>query len=313
MSVFVVGGGIWYVRSLSRSTPQTAAIVTAVPAAARQQASDSDGDGLKDWEELLWKTDPNNPDTDGDGIPDGEAIKKSAVKDTTAVSRSLTESSAAALSPSDAFARDFLTNVVTLKQQGWSDDEIRKYLSVSMPPPTATTFSQKTKRTGADIVISPDASSEAVKKYANELGAILTSFFSGFKSNELALLIQLLNATDRENTVKYFSAFGAYRYAYANAAQKLLKTPVPAHYRDLHLTIINAFEGLSETNAGFQTLPNDFFAAPSLIEAHVQIARQLQHSLESVSAQLKRDRISIASGDPAYVFIAKTVKPAKMP
>jgi hypothetical protein len=31
---------------------------------------DSDKDGLKDWEEVLWKTDINNPDSDGDGYSD---------------------------------------------------------------------------------------------------------------------------------------------------------------------------------------------------------------------------------------------------
>lgn len=37
-------------------------------------AGDTDGDGLKDWEEVLWKTDPNNSDTNGNGIPDGEEV-----------------------------------------------------------------------------------------------------------------------------------------------------------------------------------------------------------------------------------------------
>lgn len=36
---------------------------------------DSDGDGLLDWEELLWGTDPNNPDTDGDGTNDGDEVR----------------------------------------------------------------------------------------------------------------------------------------------------------------------------------------------------------------------------------------------
>ena len=35
---------------------------------------DSDNDGLKDWEEAVYKTDPKNPDTDGDGYLDGEEV-----------------------------------------------------------------------------------------------------------------------------------------------------------------------------------------------------------------------------------------------
>ena len=35
---------------------------------------DSDGDGLRDWEEVLWKTDPQKNDTDGDGTADNDEI-----------------------------------------------------------------------------------------------------------------------------------------------------------------------------------------------------------------------------------------------
>jgi len=40
-----------------------------------KEQRDSDNDGLSDWDEELYKTDPHNPDTDGDGTPDGEEIK----------------------------------------------------------------------------------------------------------------------------------------------------------------------------------------------------------------------------------------------
>lgn len=35
---------------------------------------DSDGDGLYDWEEVLWGMDPLNPDTTGNGILDGQEV-----------------------------------------------------------------------------------------------------------------------------------------------------------------------------------------------------------------------------------------------
>ena len=39
-----------------------------------ENLQDSDNDGLKDWEEELYKTDLRNPDTDGDGYLDGEEV-----------------------------------------------------------------------------------------------------------------------------------------------------------------------------------------------------------------------------------------------
>ena len=47
------------------------------PAISQEIAKDSDNDGLPNWEETLWRTDPNNPDTDKDGIPDGQEVKES--------------------------------------------------------------------------------------------------------------------------------------------------------------------------------------------------------------------------------------------
>jgi len=46
-------------------------------AVVESQNKDSDNDGLKDWQEDLYKTDSNNPDTDGDGYLDGEEINSS--------------------------------------------------------------------------------------------------------------------------------------------------------------------------------------------------------------------------------------------
>ncbi|MBU2564330.1 thrombospondin type 3 repeat-containing protein [Patescibacteria group bacterium] len=40
----------------------------------KSESIDTDNDGLKDWEEELYKTDPLNPDTDADGYLDGEEI-----------------------------------------------------------------------------------------------------------------------------------------------------------------------------------------------------------------------------------------------
>lgn len=40
---------------------------------------DTDGDGIKDWEEVIIGTDPKNPDTDGDGTPDGKEIQQNRI------------------------------------------------------------------------------------------------------------------------------------------------------------------------------------------------------------------------------------------
>ncbi len=60
-------------RRKTADAPQKEIVSGAVR--GKNSQKDSDNDGLKDWEEVLWKTDPQNPDTDGDGTPDGEEVK----------------------------------------------------------------------------------------------------------------------------------------------------------------------------------------------------------------------------------------------
>jgi hypothetical protein len=56
------------------TSQQNSAIKDTAPITVAQADSvfpDSDNDGLYDWEEALYETDPNNPDSDGDGVQDG--------------------------------------------------------------------------------------------------------------------------------------------------------------------------------------------------------------------------------------------------
>ena len=72
----LIGGSVWYFKddaALERGSLglDGKALTASAPAAGE---ADYDKDGLKDWEEALWKTDPKSPDTDGDGTLDGEEV-----------------------------------------------------------------------------------------------------------------------------------------------------------------------------------------------------------------------------------------------
>ena len=78
---------------------------------------DSDGDGLFDWEEALWGTNPNNKYTN-EGITDGEFIAQKK-KELVASEDGQTETQGEEnLNETEKFSREFLATVTALKQTG---------------------------------------------------------------------------------------------------------------------------------------------------------------------------------------------------
>ncbi len=65
LTVILIIGGLIFVLNYNKKEPLKT---------SQKDLKDSDNDGLKDWEEELYKTDLRNPDTDSDGYLDGEEI-----------------------------------------------------------------------------------------------------------------------------------------------------------------------------------------------------------------------------------------------
>lgn len=77
---FIATGVFWLgpkLLSSEKAFDSGSKTVGAGSAALAQEAAggeDTDADGLKDWEEALWRTDPLKADSDADGAPDGEEV-----------------------------------------------------------------------------------------------------------------------------------------------------------------------------------------------------------------------------------------------
>lgn len=67
--IAVVGGLIFLLNSKKEKE-----LKSSVSESLSENFVDSDNDGLPDWQEELYRTDPFNPDTDGDGYLDGEKV-----------------------------------------------------------------------------------------------------------------------------------------------------------------------------------------------------------------------------------------------
>jgi len=70
VGIIIIGGGMVFVWKYSHKD----SLLGKTTKISQEQLKDSDNDGLKDWEEELYHTDPYNADTDNDGFLDGEEV-----------------------------------------------------------------------------------------------------------------------------------------------------------------------------------------------------------------------------------------------
>lgn len=221
------------------STPQISAVYNKNP------EKDTDNDGLKDWEEILWKTDINNPDTDGDGTNDGDEIDQNRDP--------LKKGPDDILSPTDKTdlenrKPETLTNIVSQqilgevlknKQTNTLDtnqlaNSVVEMLDDFSETPDVYNLS--------DLNISPENDTDEIKKYGNELGLIIKKHFDPIAESELTVLAKAAQAQN-ESEIKELEKIAL---AYKNVSEEVLELKVPSNLTENHLAIVNSFSKISD-------------------------------------------------------------------
>jgi hypothetical protein len=194
---------------------------------------DSDDDGIFDWEEALWGTDPKNKST-FEGILDADYIrnKRGELKTETdiATNEKLTET--------DKFAREFFASYTAMKASGQVDDNTIKDFSTALAqkisdPSIVNQYSEK------DIKITKNDEPTDKEDYYVTAGGLFEKYKTEGIGDELDIASTMAgvgSTTDNQNQDKLIKVAGAYK----EFAKKLLLIPVPKSLEEYHLRIINS-------------------------------------------------------------------------
>ncbi len=225
---------------------------------------DSDNDGLKDWEEALWKTDPNNSDTDGDGVNDKEEILAERdplvegvgnLNNIIFTEQENLENFQTTLTQTDVLAREVFTGYMALKQNNLlgtqeQKDFIEKITSNSLSFELDTQY-----LTLNDLNIISTSNNESFQKYADELKLILSKFPELRDDN-----IILKEALDT-NSLKKLEEIKSNIIFYEKLIDDLIKTEVPSALQNKHLNLINSFKKIiSNTEQMIQVFTDPILA-----------------------------------------------------
>lgn len=212
---------------------------------------DNDKDGILNWEEELYKTDPNNPDTDGDGTPDGEELKlgrdptKPGPHDTIAETKKETVTRAQ-ITPNltQSLFGDFVKqggaeSLLLQKNPQRASQLIREKV---LEYQKSGKLSQNTEALPEfplpSVRTSENTTEEAIKKYLNDVGAIFTEELTPLREDDLGLFLAMLQSGnfDRLNKLKN------YGLAVERATRKMRSLTVPQNLAWFHAKEIRYLE-----------------------------------------------------------------------
>jgi len=211
---------------------------------------DTDNDGLKDWEEALWGTDPNNPDTDTNGVPDGRQIEamRAALRqqgtDIVIPPEELTET--------DKLARDIYTALVIATQES-PDGELSEEDSIALQNKIIEYILRRTENFRqyqlSDLVVVTD-STEHIQSYATSINTITATF----KNTQPQLFETIDDMANNVVTPEVATALGQ---KYIAIGDQIKNQSVPQTMASQHLALVNAFLQLGSVLQGLATVEND--------------------------------------------------------
>lgn len=256
-------------------------------------SKDADEDGLKDWEEILLGTDPQNTDTDADGTPDGEEIKlrrdpkKSGPGDALAVSPTENATYKALFDIASGLSGDSAVTEYRINEV----IDAKLIETIKNAPPLTDAYSLK------DISQMPD-SEETIREYANAVGNIFQNEFNQFEKGEMVVLRDIA----RRNAPEELIIFKKYENAYRSAVASLLQAPVPNSYAPFHVALLNNFNNLAQINAVFAIFKDNPLNSIIYINHYNKEMGVFVKFIKDITAKLQNDDIVFSDEDPARIL-----------
>lgn len=268
-------------------------------------ARDTDADGLPDWQESLYGTDPSKTDSDGDGITDGEAARQGLlvtqrlVTDTAAGAGTQTapEGSATPGSLTDEFSKAFFEAYLL----AWNGTPLSEEAQQSLLNSLLVDFSKRAQEllvssyTDRDIRISSDVTATA---YANRLERLINeNEVPKGEGDPIALASSFIDNEDDSVQPKIARLARFYR----NVADGLIAMEAPASLRAEHLALARAFDTSARSITAIDNYKKDPLAVLGALALLQPSAKELVLGLQGVAAGVLREGTPDPNSGAAFI------------
>lgn len=252
---------------------------------------DTDGDGLLDWEEAFWKTDPRNPDTDGDGTNDGDEVREgrnplvAGPGDTLEAYpheriniSSFNNSIPASLSETDKVARELLSDYLSAKKNGREIDALTQEQLIDQILWESKSVQQQAKVfTQEDIALRGDTLND-IRAYGGEVRNIIRTNLRDLE-NEL-VIFDMSISQENELLIRDLNKNVA---AYADSISKIQNIKTPPSAVHIQLLILNAFSTLHDAVQKMSSTHSDPILALNGLNTYIDNAGVLYNAINEAN------------------------------
>jgi hypothetical protein len=266
---------------------------------------DTDGDGLLDWEENLWGTDPESTDTDGDGTSDGDEVSAErnptipGPDDTMEIpSPAQVVESNEDLNATDFFAQQFFREYVTRRQSDVGINALSQQAIISSSLAALPRVTTSVRYDSSDLIISTKSGKEAVFDFGNRLGAIVNTSGKPDSENELGLLTLLLEEKDR-SVIEDFKILAD---SYKNVREQFSHVPVPAGGVAIHIDMLNSMASVENSILGMSRALDDPVTAMVSLNAYETHAGNLLDALTRLRGFFLENDVIYSPDESGYVM-----------
>lgn len=311
LAITLIGGA--YLAAVGASHPRVAEASTETALLQAIASKDSDGDGLPDWEESLYGTDPQNPDSRHLGMSDGEAVAKglivpkAQVPAASTVPQAPTSATQDGIAPAatdsltDLFAKNFFTLYVAAKQQSGAaltSNQIDALAATALQELTASVGPAPDFKTPADIKTA-GTGSDALRAYAAAAEQVFLAQGGGFSTDELDSLTAAAQDTD-PNAIANLARIAS---AYHDIAVGLLALTAPREIAPAHLALIDALARTGSIVGDFARLRTDPVATMLALQQYPQSLADLIGAFASITHVYSSAHITLSPGTPGSQFV----------
>ncbi|MCR4285687.1 MAG: hypothetical protein NUW00_02200 [Candidatus Kaiserbacteria bacterium] len=269
--------GALVANSVGNETPVGAVVVSKAPERQYIASQDSDGDGVKDWEEnLQGKVFETIPTPTSTSFTSGDEPYEPP---TTLTGKF-----------SEAFFQDYLQG----KINGEDFSDPTAFIGNAVTAIEKNTESKKHSRNELNTV---SDSPEAFHIYGNEFAKIMNSSVVSVE-NEAIILQQALTANDPTILEKLTPI----HEAYVSYISQALVMEVPESFALLHVSALNTFESILTDVEAMRLAFTDPLYALARTKGYEDDAKALYESLQKINEKLSENNVSYTNDEPGVFF-----------